>query len=758
MTQETNDLLPAEDISNDPVALAAHWLEVYANAPTINYGPPQFNRVWNPNSAYDFDLFRSATTHMVTYESGLYVMVDEPNGLTPNQDPAWVLVADIGGGGPGGGIVSINGSDEPNQTIAKLANTPITISGALGTITVGIDINSAPTFITKVTTDVLSSTGVYAAIQSAVGTNLTWNATTGKISGVAAQVSSDWNATTGIAQILNKPTIPAAQVNSDWDATSGIAQILNKPTIPAAQVNSDWAATSGIAQILNKPNVLINPMTTAGDMIVGGTAGVPTRLGKGTANQVLSMVGANLGWAANPALYQYSKYRYVDNVGGSDTNQGSFNAPYKTVAYALTQITTGMIVCLLGQTAEPALSIPATLTNIDVISFGTRSALNGFTNSVTVLGTGAGSVRFQNLNFGGGLTRASTSTCGIYIYGGSIGATGFTQSGNGYTEFVETDASNGPNTISAGRLVTNGGKLIAPVVTGTGTFVSINNAGNIAGNATVASGSVLSVILSIWVSAATGHAISSVAGSTVLLDGVQFVRSDLATLSTVSLLGNWSIQYAEFNRASSVLTGTNLASTDYFDKIGLLNTATVTGRTKQLVLDANGVVSEQLIAAPPANYQFNVPVSALYADNADVSNIVLKSISGSTQFTQKGLLANSNGLLRLIQQFSLLASSGQTVNINGRLTFYNVNAITQPNYYVNIQVVGLTAGRQLVNVGSVTQVQLSKEQYGYTNADFSATDLLVTNLIAIGVEAQLLYAETGSTAIINTMFAQMTIS
>ena len=32
--------------------------------------------------------------------------------------------------------------------------------------------------------------------------------------------------------LSNKPTIPAAQVNSDWNATSGVAQILNKPTIP----------------------------------------------------------------------------------------------------------------------------------------------------------------------------------------------------------------------------------------------------------------------------------------------------------------------------------------------------------------------------------------------------------------------------------------------------------------------------------------------------------------------------------------------
>lgn len=32
--------------------------------------------------------------------------------------------------------------------------------------------------------------------------------------------------------LSDKPTIPAAQVNSDWNASSGVAQILNKPTIP----------------------------------------------------------------------------------------------------------------------------------------------------------------------------------------------------------------------------------------------------------------------------------------------------------------------------------------------------------------------------------------------------------------------------------------------------------------------------------------------------------------------------------------------
>jgi hypothetical protein len=50
--------------------------------------------------------------------------------------------------------------------------------------------------------------------------------------GAEVNVNADWNAVSGDAQILNKPTIPAAQVNSDWNATSGVAQILNKPTIP----------------------------------------------------------------------------------------------------------------------------------------------------------------------------------------------------------------------------------------------------------------------------------------------------------------------------------------------------------------------------------------------------------------------------------------------------------------------------------------------------------------------------------------------
>lgn len=43
---------------------------------------------------------------------------------------------------------------------------------------------------------------------------------------------------------------------------------------------------------------MTNPMTTAGDIIYGGTNGAPTRLAKGTDGQVLTLASGNPSWAA----------------------------------------------------------------------------------------------------------------------------------------------------------------------------------------------------------------------------------------------------------------------------------------------------------------------------------------------------------------------------------------------------------------------------------------------------------------------------
>lgn len=128
--------------------------------------------------------------------------------------------------------------------------------------------------------------------------------------GAQKNVKSDWNATSGYAEILNKPDlgdyaekdelaqvafsgsyddledrpeIPAPQVQSDWAqgnpsavdfiknkpnlspvATSGSYNDLSDtPNIPPAQVNSDWNANAGVSEILNKPDIPGMAQTTA---------------------------------------------------------------------------------------------------------------------------------------------------------------------------------------------------------------------------------------------------------------------------------------------------------------------------------------------------------------------------------------------------------------------------------------------------------------------------------------------------------------
>lgn len=117
---------------------------------------------------------------------------------------------------------------------------------------------------------------------------------------LTSQTQVDWNASTGVAAIKNKPTIPTktsqltndsnfattgaiptkvsqltndsgyltTQVRADWNATSGAGVINNKPTIPTktsqltndsgyltTQQQADWNASTGAAAIKNKPTI-----------------------------------------------------------------------------------------------------------------------------------------------------------------------------------------------------------------------------------------------------------------------------------------------------------------------------------------------------------------------------------------------------------------------------------------------------------------------------------------------------------------------
>lgn len=76
-------------------------------------------------------------------------------------------------------------------------------------------------------------------------------------------VPTDVSAFTNDAGYITINDVPA-QEQADWNQTntSAVDFIKNKPTIPSAQINSDWNSSSGVSEILNKPDLTLKEDTS----------------------------------------------------------------------------------------------------------------------------------------------------------------------------------------------------------------------------------------------------------------------------------------------------------------------------------------------------------------------------------------------------------------------------------------------------------------------------------------------------------------
>ena len=147
-----------------------------------------------------------------------------PNNWSACDIPADWSAGGSGSGGSGGGgggasiVLRTNGTDNAIQTILDItAGANITITD-LGDGRVKFD-----------------ATGDLGTNWGTIGGLLTNQTDLQSALNLKADITSfaDVAFSGDYADLINTPTIPAAQVNSDWNASSGIAQILNKPTIPS---------------------------------------------------------------------------------------------------------------------------------------------------------------------------------------------------------------------------------------------------------------------------------------------------------------------------------------------------------------------------------------------------------------------------------------------------------------------------------------------------------------------------------------------
>ena len=80
------------------------------------------------------------------------------------------------------------------------------------------------------------------------------------------------------------------------------AALTGTEVVPGIQSGADVKITTANIAALAAGAGMTNPMTTAGDIIFGGVAGLPTRLAIGTNTYVLTVVAGAPAWAASIAL------------------------------------------------------------------------------------------------------------------------------------------------------------------------------------------------------------------------------------------------------------------------------------------------------------------------------------------------------------------------------------------------------------------------------------------------------------------------
>lgn len=140
-----------------------------------------------------------------------------------------------------------------NKPTIPVVNYPVTsVNDKTGAVSLGAsDVGAAPVQHTHTITQI---TGLQTALDSKISTG----------------------ASIPYSTITGKPTIPAAQVNSDWNATTGVTQILNKPTVPKFETLQGTTGSNGIYQVTFGKTYTTPPHVNP--VVINGTAAQVTVL------------------------------------------------------------------------------------------------------------------------------------------------------------------------------------------------------------------------------------------------------------------------------------------------------------------------------------------------------------------------------------------------------------------------------------------------------------------------------------------------
>jgi hypothetical protein len=232
-------------------------------------------------------------------------------------------------------------------------------------------------------------------------------------------------------------------VNADWNATSGDAQILNKPTIPNP---SDFVAKSDFTShsILAKQSGASDPVAVSigNNEILGRKSGGGSNiegLSVSDVKSILNYTASDVGAVAtNSAITGATKTKITYDAKGLVTTGAdattadiadSSNKRYVTDAQRDSIAVSGTIIVTSGTSFTTPSNI-TTATKFDIILVGGGGGGAGINTSNTTAGGGGGGAVCQVLSLTG-LTASTSYTCAIGAGGaGGASATNGTDGGD----------------------------------------------------------------------------------------------------------------------------------------------------------------------------------------------------------------------------------------------------------------------------------------------------------------------------------------
>ena len=393
----------------------------------------------------------------------------------------------------------------PDQTVALTAGTGISTSGTYPNFTITNTAPSSGGTVTSVTgtAPIISSGGntpaisMPAATTSVSGylTSTDWNTFNGKqpagtyVNSVSATspVTSSGGTTPTIAIPAATTSVSGYLTSTDWNTfnNKGSGSVTSvAATVPSfLSVSGSPITTSGTLALTYSGTALpilnggtgqttasaafnaLSPLTTAGDVLYGGTSGAGTRLPIGTAGQVLTVnAGATAPQWSTPTTGTVTAVSVASANGFAGTSSGGAT-PALTLSTSITGVLKGNATAISAATAGTDYSA------------GTSALTTGILKSTTTTGALSIAVAADFPTLNQNTTGTAANVTGIVL--GANGGTGVANTGSTITiagnlthagAFTQSFTATGNTAVTlptSGTLISTVTNMAANPVTGT---------------------------------------------------------------------------------------------------------------------------------------------------------------------------------------------------------------------------------------------------------------------------------------------------